>query len=217
MPGACEAVELQPAGRVREQGIQLGHLVGLRQVGVLRAEEPEQGARASTTTATGCDDQLSRRHQPRYRADLVAEQPAHTASRGGITRTTNYNRRGLLTFETLAIDGDPYEIDYAYNTRGQLRHADVSGRDSDRLRAECVGRADQGRHVRKRHHLLAERRRQDLQLRQRHRARDEPEHAAVAAERHRRVGHQHRLRLRRRRQCHGDHRSPRRRTPTRSR
>ncbi len=43
-----------------------------------------------------------------------------TASRGGITRTTNYNRRGLLTYETLAIDGDPYEIDYAYNTRGQL-------------------------------------------------------------------------------------------------
>ncbi len=44
----------------------------------------------------------------------------HTANRGGINRTTNYNRRGLLTFETLAIDGDPYEIDYAYNTRGQL-------------------------------------------------------------------------------------------------
>ncbi|HEY6984704.1 MAG TPA: hypothetical protein VH375_01370, partial [Rhodanobacteraceae bacterium] len=44
----------------------------------------------------------------------------HTASRGGMTRTSNYNRRGLLTFETVAIDGDPYEIDTAYNTRGQI-------------------------------------------------------------------------------------------------
>jgi RHS repeat-associated protein len=44
----------------------------------------------------------------------------HTANRGGINRTYNTNRRGLLTFETIAIDGDPYEIDYAYNTRGQL-------------------------------------------------------------------------------------------------
>ena len=43
-----------------------------------------------------------------------------TASRGGISRTMNYNRRGLLTVETLAIDGAPYEIDNAYNTRGQL-------------------------------------------------------------------------------------------------
>ncbi|MGE5183006.1 MAG: RHS repeat domain-containing protein, partial [Acidobacteriota bacterium] len=42
-----------------------------------------------------------------------------TASRGGLTRTSNYNRRGLLTFETLTIDGTPYEIDTAYNTRGQ--------------------------------------------------------------------------------------------------
>src|SRR6185312_1079610 len=43
-----------------------------------------------------------------------------TATRGGITRTTNYDRRGLLTYEMLSIDGDPYEIEYAYNTRGQL-------------------------------------------------------------------------------------------------
>ena len=43
----------------------------------------------------------------------------HTASRGGIGRTYNFNRRGLLTFETVAIDGDAYEIDTAYNTRGQ--------------------------------------------------------------------------------------------------
>ncbi len=51
---------------------------------------------------------------------VVPSGHPHTRNRGGVNRTTNYNRRGLLTFETLAIDGDPYEIDYAYNTRGQL-------------------------------------------------------------------------------------------------
>ena len=43
----------------------------------------------------------------------------HTTDRGGIGRTYNYNRRGLLTFEQLVADGDTYEIDTAYNTRGQ--------------------------------------------------------------------------------------------------
>ena len=45
--------------------------------------------------------------------------PVKTATRGGITRTTNYNRRGLLTFEKISVDGATYEIDTDYNTRGQ--------------------------------------------------------------------------------------------------
>jgi RHS repeat-associated protein len=45
--------------------------------------------------------------------------PVKTATRGGITRTTNYNRRGLLTFEKIAVDGATNENDTAYNTRGQ--------------------------------------------------------------------------------------------------
>ena len=55
-----------------------------------------------------------------------------TASRGDLTRTSNYNRRGLLTFETLTIDGTPYEIDTAYNARGQpafLTYPDASSVD----------------------------------------------------------------------------------------
>jgi RHS repeat-associated protein len=42
-----------------------------------------------------------------------------TATRGSVSRTTNYNRRGLLTYESVAVDGVPYEIDTTYNTRGQ--------------------------------------------------------------------------------------------------
>jgi RHS repeat-associated protein len=52
-----------------------------------------------------------------------------TTTRGGIGRTTNYNRRGLLTYESVAVDGVPYEIDTAYNTRGQptsLKYPDGS-------------------------------------------------------------------------------------------
>jgi len=42
-----------------------------------------------------------------------------TARRGAITREWNYNRRGLLTFERLSADGQTYQVDTDYNSRGQ--------------------------------------------------------------------------------------------------
>ncbi|MBX3711353.1 MAG: RHS repeat protein [Lysobacter sp.] len=93
-----------------------------------------------------------------------------------VVTTYAYNKRRLLTGETLAQPGwYSWSVGYAYDG-----YADLPDRAGRRLCAESAGSADQGRHVRDWRAVPPERRTQTVHLWERHRAHDDAECAPTA-------------------------------------